>query len=225
VITTQSRSAAVTGMARQLRGLRDESRLDSDEYVELLARAVQDIPYGTPRASFDLPVEVAVDGRAVCSDKSVLLAALLLHEGYDTAVWTLDDYRHVAVGVRGLGQGFQGSGYAYVETTRRAYVGDVPGEFAGTLVGEVRPQLVLLSEGGRRYGADAQTELIVEALAGAERKARALEPYHAWAAAAGGQWQRYYAGMAREQSASSDLARRLLDGSDDRKRVYELLTR
>lgn len=224
LVRSQSRSASVASMAEQLRRIRDSFGLDPDEYVELMACVVQDIPYGTARPSFDLPAQVLTSGRAVCVDKSVLLAALLLLEGYDSGVWTLEAQHHVAVAVRGSGDGFRGSGYVFLETTRRDYVGEVPPDYAAVEPGQPLPQLVVAG-GARPYGADLETAFIVRQLALASSAARALEPYSRYAAQASGKWRACYAGLAREQVAASRLAARLDQAGDDRRRVYALLTR
>ena len=127
-----SRSSTIAQIADQLGRMRAGLGLDDDGYVELIARFVQEIPYGTLDGEVRLPVEVAASGSAVCDDKSVLLAALLVHEGYDTVVWAFDSQAHAAVGVRCLGPGMRGSGYAFIETTAPAYVGQVGGSY-GTL--------------------------------------------------------------------------------------------
>ncbi|HZL06805.1 MAG TPA: hypothetical protein VFE45_15550, partial [Coriobacteriia bacterium] len=99
LILATSRSGAVRAFADELRAIRRQRRLDGDEYLELIARAVQEIPYGIAINEFQLPAEVLASRRGVCSEKSVLLAALLTREGYDTALIILDAEGHVAVGV------------------------------------------------------------------------------------------------------------------------------
>jgi hypothetical protein len=226
LVRTQSRTATVDSLCGQLRAIREQYRLDGDEYLELMARAVQDIPYGTPHATFGLPVQLVADGKAVCSDKSLLLASLLLHEGYDTGVWTLDAERHVAVAVRALGGGFRQSGYAYVETTRRAYVGDVPDDYGNALPGTPAPRLIRAG-GFRAYGADLESAFIVGRLRQAQSRSRALAPYqrYSYSSVASERWRRYYAAMATEHASMTQLARTLSRATDDRARVYELLSR
>ena len=121
----------VSATCDQLRETRDRLGLDSDEYAELIARFAQQIPYGPAQPRFGSPAAVIADGHAVCADKSVLLAALLVHEGYDAAVVAIDANHHAAAAVRGTGPGFLSSGYAYVETTQEFYVGEIPPEGAG----------------------------------------------------------------------------------------------
>jgi hypothetical protein len=209
--------------AAGFRRLKSYLRLDDDEYVELITRAVQSIPYGTPEPEIGLPVEVLVDRRAVCTDKSILLAALLLHEGYDAAIWDFPSQRHVAAGVRGNAGGMRGTGYAFLETTRPSYVNEVGEEYAGIGPTTRPPQLIALG-GMRVYSADAQSTAIADALSRQRDLSRILAPYGELAVAATGKWRGLYAGMARQHEDASQLAAALEALSDDRPAAYELLT-
>ncbi len=66
--------------------------------VEIMATAVQSIPYGRVGAPLRTPLEVVASGSGVCTEKSVLLAALLTHEGYGAGVWSLTGTRTTANG-------------------------------------------------------------------------------------------------------------------------------
>ena len=102
----------VSATCSQLRETRDRLGLDTDQYVELITRFVQQIPYGPVESRFGAPAVVIAEGHAVCSDKSVLLASLLVHEGYDSAVVAIDANHHAAAAIRGVGPGYLRSGYA-----------------------------------------------------------------------------------------------------------------
>ncbi len=103
LVDDQSRGAVVAQLTAGLRRIRRELRLDDDQYVELMAAAVQAQTYGVPRWRIELPAAEVAQGRGVCSDRSVLLASMLMHEGYDTVLWVFYNEHHVAVGVRGSG--------------------------------------------------------------------------------------------------------------------------
>ena len=49
LVHSQARSRFISDLATEFRRLRAEMSLDDDEYVELMARAVQAIPYGEVR--------------------------------------------------------------------------------------------------------------------------------------------------------------------------------
>lgn len=222
LVSTQATSRVVRTVATQLRALRDEMGLDHDEYVELLTCAVQDFSYGTPRSAFELPVQALAARRGVCVDRSLLLAALLVGEGYDAGLWTLSSDNHVAVAVRGVGEGYRGSGYAFVETTRRAYVGEVPERYTSIAEWQSAPRLVVFGR-GRAYGADVQTALIVDERRQAEQAARDLEEYGRYAAAAVGRWRETYAGEARRHLVAASLAAQLGGSVDDRSLAFATL--
>lgn len=223
LVRTQAEGAVVAAVASELRGWRNRLALDDDAYLELISRAVQDIPYGTPRPRVAPPAAFLADGSGVCSERSVLLAALMLHEGYDTAVLIFDSQRHVAVGVRGSGSGFEGSGYALIETTRDSYVGEVGDELAGRSEIIRAPQLVRVG-GTRAYGADLEAQFIVDTLARTRSTQNALAPYRRYAESVAGPWQREFAARARLHEQTTRLAAWLETASDERGKVFRLLT-
>ena len=104
LVRQQSDSRFIHSLAGEFRAIREELGLDGDEYLELMVRAVQAIPYGDVEAEILLPIEVVARTQGVCSEKSMLLASLLLHEGYDTVVWVFETQGHAAVGVASNGR-------------------------------------------------------------------------------------------------------------------------
>jgi len=154
----------VSALAMRLRVLRAQLDLSDDDYVDLMTRAVQAIPYGTLHVSTFMPAVTVAGNSGVCADKSILLAALLAHEGFDTGVWVFPTQGHAAVALRGMGPGLRGSGYSLVETTRLTYVGEVDQTLrAAGPVCEV-PQLITFGGGTKRYTRDVQTEFIADTL-------------------------------------------------------------
>jgi hypothetical protein len=223
LVRTQADGTVVAAVASELRGWRNRLALDDDAYLELIARAVQDIPYGTPRPRVSPPAAFLADGSGVCSERSILLAALLLHEGYDTAVWIFDSQRHVAVGVRGAGSGFDHSGYALVETTRDSYVGEVGDELAGRSELNRAPQLVRVG-GERTYRADLEAQFIVDTMARTRSTRNALAAYRRYAETTVGPWRREFAARALQHEQTTRLAAWLETASDDRAGVFRMLT-
>ena len=143
----------------ELRRIRDYYHLDEDEYLELIVYFVQKCIWydGKKRRQFlantsltaenfnsylfgdaditlaqRFPVETLVEGRGMCLEKSMLLAALLSREGYAAAIFLFRCGLHAAVGVRvpvSYGLGYfahdgEGATYVYIEPTEKAYVGD-----------------------------------------------------------------------------------------------------
>jgi hypothetical protein len=151
LVSAQASTRLVDELADEARVIAARVGLGDDAYAELLARTVQDIPYGRIGAEIDLPAEVVAGGAGVCTEKSVLLAALLLHEGYDTAVLVFDSHEHVAVGVRSNALRFRTLPYAFVETTRPASIGESSPDLRAW--GPVyRPPQTIPVGGTKRYG-------------------------------------------------------------------------
>ncbi len=118
-------------MYENLFGLFDEytreHNLTSDEYIELLTTYVQNIPYKTSGEEIKFPIETVIDDWGDWDDKSILLSGLLDKKGYDAGVFLFKTDDHMAAGVKGGYQTeYEDSGYSIIETTRYAYIGEVP---------------------------------------------------------------------------------------------------
>ncbi len=160
----QEEDPFVSALAVRLRSLRSQHRLSDDDYVDLITRTVQAIPYGTLHRDVFMPAVTVAGDTGVCSDKSVLLASILAHEGYDVGIWVFPTQAHAAVALGGTGPGLRGSGYSLVETTRLTYVGEIDYTLrAAGPVCEV-PQLIRFGSGTKRYTRDLQTEFIADTL-------------------------------------------------------------
>jgi len=223
LVGAQSRSRTVGAIVEELRGHRDQMGLDSDAYLEMIARFVQDIPYGIVDSEVRLPVEMVAQGAGVCDDKSVLLASLLVHEGYDTAIWAFDSQAHAAVGVRCLGPGMLGSGYAFIETTGPAYIGQLGGTLGSYAKWRRSPQMVQVG-GAKRYTSDLESAFVAAALQRAKWSARALEPYLRRAAKAPPAWHAAYRSSADRQIAAAQMALLLERSGGERGELYAMLT-
>lgn len=137
------------GTLREEKSRRD---LDQDQYAELLSVFVQAIPYETQNLSSPrFPVEIYVDGKGDCDDKSLLLAGLLSREDYKTALLYFESERHMAVGVGCEGGGHAGSGYAYIETTNVSLIGVVPDELQGGIQISSPPVVIPIGNGTLVY--------------------------------------------------------------------------
>jgi hypothetical protein len=148
------------------RGIREGSSLDDDEYLELMAVAVQSLPYetdGTLTAP-KFPVETYVDGKGDCDDKTLLLAGLLAREGYPVALFYFQPETHMALGVKGYRCDYRGTGYGYVGTTSVSLVGTDPGPLAGGVNLTSEPLVIPVANGTRLYGRCLETAAIEGAL-------------------------------------------------------------
>lgn len=160
----------------ELRRVRDERGLDSDRYAELLTVYAQSIAYRTDPVDLEpkFPVETAVDGNGDCDDKTLLLAGLLSREGYDVAILLFEPEKHVALGIRADEYDYQGTGYAFTETTAEGFVGMVPDEFANGIKLTSEPRVFTVGTGKIRYTAGDQVRTIVEGRQQAIDQARGL---------------------------------------------------
>ena len=171
--------SAISDVCRQLRAIKDRSHLGPDQYLELIAKYVQSIPYdwavyqaGTGSQRF--PVETLVEGKGLCGDKSVLLADLLSHEGYAASLLDFGPEKHMAVGVLGSGKVYPQTGYLFLETTSPCYVTDVPTEYTGGMKLKSTPQVIQIGTGTLQYGAADQIVRIVHARDTAQKAAETL---------------------------------------------------
>jgi hypothetical protein len=163
-------------LAGAFRTLKEGSPLDDDEYLEMMAVAVQELPYetdGTLTAP-KYPIETYVDGRGDCDDKSLLLAGLLAREGYTVALLYFKPEAHMAVGIKGYRCDYQGSGYGYVATTNLSLVGIATGQLAGGVNLTSVPLVIPVANGTRLYGRCQETAAIEDALERTQAQAASL---------------------------------------------------
>jgi hypothetical protein len=156
------------------REVRDERALDGDRYLELIAAAIQQLPYVSAAGSAaKYPVETWADGSGDCDDKTLLLAGLLAREGYRVALLVFLPESHMALGV-GCPDGydFAGTGYAYLEVTNASMVGIPPDEIRPASA----PLVVPIGNGTTGFGAAAETAAIEAARQAARARVDALSP-------------------------------------------------
>jgi hypothetical protein len=149
----------------ELRAVRDARGLDSDRYAELMTVFAQSVTYRTDPVDLSpkFPVETLVEGDGDCDDKTLLLAGLLAREGYDVAIMLFEPEKHVALGLRTTGPDYEGTGYAYVETTTGGFIGMVPDELADGSTIFSEPRVFRLDGGTIAYTAGDQVAAILSA--------------------------------------------------------------
>lgn len=223
LVNTEARSATVRAITRETRLIRANLNLDQDEYVELLTSFVQSIPYGEISSDVMVPAQVIASGSGVCTEKSVLLGALLRREGYDTVVWIFDSQNHVGLGVASDAMGFRGTRYAFIETTEKRYIGEAAKICWSSGPNARRPQMVSLG-GSRQYRAGAQVAYILQQLDGARSLEHALAPYARYASSAI-RWREHYAQLAGDRDRATRRVAYLEANSHNRPGVFTHLTR
>jgi hypothetical protein len=221
LVCAETEDPVIERLSAAFRRIREARGLDDDRYLEMMVAAVQALPYGEIEREFKLPAEVLTAGSGVCTEKCVLLGALLVHEGYDTVLWVFPTQRHVALGVRSNGARFRGTPYAFIETTDDAFIGQAePGlSSAGPVV---RPPRTIALGGTRAYRAGRQVERILAELASAQRVSTHTARYMRWSVA-DTTYRRRYAERAKEHLVASARAAFILGRTHDRAGVYAML--
>ncbi len=158
------------------REIRVKDSLDDSEYLELMAVAVQSLPYETDgiQTAPKFPIETYVDGKGDCDDKSLLLAGLLAREGYSVSLFYFKPEAHMAVGVKGYGCEYKDTGYGYVATTNLSLVGVFNGQLAGGINLTSVPLVIPVANGTRLYGECGETAAVEDALEKTETRADSL---------------------------------------------------
>jgi len=152
----------LTGEFAQVRARHD---LDSDEYLELMTVFVQSLPYRNQNLSSPkYPIETYRDREGDCDDKSMLLAGLLGHEGYNVSLLYFGPEQHMAVGVACQGEGFHETGYAYIETTRVSLIGNGSGSLDGNITIISNPLVIPVGNGISVYNRCDETRAINDEL-------------------------------------------------------------
>ncbi|HJJ55106.1 MAG TPA: hypothetical protein O0X50_03365 [Methanocorpusculum sp.] len=157
-ISDKAQTPFMLSLLRIFRKIRKEYGFDSDRYMEFLVAYVQGIPYDFEKtASLDtaprFPIETVVDNTGICSDKSILLAALLSTEGYACAILHFGRDQHAAVGIPApVGYDFDKCGYVVIETTAVSYIGGLPISPDGSQ-NLHRPKVIPIGNGTKTYSA------------------------------------------------------------------------
>lgn len=162
-------------LASQFRQIRDNDHLTSDEYIELIATYVQSLTYRTtPDSPAKYPVETVVDGSGDCDDKSLLLAGLLSHEGYNVSLLSFSPESHMALGIASTDALYRDTGYAYLETTNLSYVGIPPTELTNGVVLTSEPLIIPIGDGTMAYTSGSETTYIAAMANTSAQKAEAI---------------------------------------------------
>ena len=107
-----------------------EGRKDYD-LAQLLVAFVQSIPYDHSAKEAKFTMETLYNKTGDCDDKSILLAKLLSHAGYQTCLFIYEEGQHMAVGLKvDENTDAYKDGYIFIETTGNSPIGDIPEKFA-----------------------------------------------------------------------------------------------
>lgn len=165
-----------TDLIGAFRAERTRLALDDDRYLELIATAVQQLPYETaPETASRFPVETWVDQSGDCDDRSLLLAGILAREGYRVALLAFLPEAHMAVGIGcNPAYAYNNTGYAYLESTNISFVGAAPSGVGGGERLASPPLVIPVGTGEKEYGAARETAAIARTVRTARSQADEL---------------------------------------------------
>jgi len=158
MINDAAQDPLYSDLITRFREIRDDQKLSSDEYLELMAAYTQSLTYETtPDNPAKYPIETVVDGTGDCDDKSLLLAGLLSHEGYNVSLLSFSPEAHMALGIGSAEPQFRDTGYTYLETTNLSYVGVLPDDFKDGITLTSEPLVIPVGSGSTGYNSGAET--------------------------------------------------------------------
>jgi hypothetical protein len=176
IVHDRAQDGLYDDMGREFRRIRVEQNLTSDEFLELMTVYSQSFHYLlSPDAAAKFPIETAMDTEGDCDDKSLLLAGLLAHEGYEVALFSFENESHMAVGVGSDTYTYRNTGYAFLETTNYSFIGAPTTKLNSGVELRSNPIVIPIGNGTIRYHSGTETEYLTETEERAEDEATALE--------------------------------------------------
>jgi len=175
----------LTDIARAIRKLGEENRLNENQLVELVATFVQNISYDQTKTKSretglsgqdektTYPYEVLYSQKGVCQDKSYLAYRLLQELGMGVSIFLFPDPRdnHMAVGVQCPSKyANYNSGYCFLETTSTGNkIGTIPSLISNSRVATAQIHIgdVLHDQSESEYQSLGQVE-VLNAISGRE---------------------------------------------------------
>jgi len=108
-----------------------------DDQARIAISMVQQIPYDsdkskqlTENTKVRYPYQVIYENKGICSEKLLLLAALLRKLDFGVVLFHFEPEKHMTIGIRSPAQyAYVNSGYAFVETTSPSIPTDAMGQY------------------------------------------------------------------------------------------------
>jgi hypothetical protein len=177
MITDPAQDDFYRDLTGEFNKIRVRNDLSDDEYLELMAVYVQSLQYEADTDNpAKYPIETAMDGAGDCEDKSLLLAGLLSHEGYQVALFSFGPEDHMAVGVGSDSYLYKNTGYAFVETTVYSYVGVPTTTLAGGVVLRSDPVVIPIGNGTKVYTSGNETSYLEDIVVLTQNRIEEMEP-------------------------------------------------
>ena len=208
----------------RFRMIRSARNLSDDEYLELIAAAVQSIPY---KDGGDLPpkypAELLADNAGDCDDKSILIAGLLAREGYTVVLLRFGPEHHMTVGIGSDANLYRSTGYTYLEGMTPAYVGSPTAHLNIPLNSD--PFVIPVSRGPKLYHSGNETRSISAMLALAKEREAALADRLAQVPESSRDGNMSYFAFGAERERYGMIERYILSHSYDRAGTYAYVVR
>jgi hypothetical protein len=162
-------------LLKELNKVRLLQGLSDDEYLELMTVYVQSLRYESLEQNpAKFPVETVIDGAGDCDDKSLLLAGLLVREGYSVALLSFGPESHMAIGVGSYDYLYKKTGYAFIETTNYSFVGVPTGTLGDNLTLYSDPSIIIINKGEKFYTRGNDTRYIHDNYLKSDKKVKEL---------------------------------------------------
>ena len=131
------------------------------DLAQLLVAFVQSIPYDHYAKEAKFTVETLFNKKGDCDDKSILLAKLLSHAGYQTCLFIYEEGQHMAVGLKvDENTDAYKDGYIYIEATGNNPIGNIPEKFADNVdIRNEEPKIIEVDIANSSHGISGYDEL------------------------------------------------------------------
>lgn len=149
IVSEQTGRPYLRDLAATIASMTDEP----DDRARIAVSLVQHLDYDDARAAgtyygVRYPYETLFLEQGVCSDKSVLLAALLRELGFGVVLLRFDAESHMAVGLRcPAGYDYRGTEYAFVESAGTKIMTDAEGDYVGVGRLTSMPEVIPVADG------------------------------------------------------------------------------
>lgn len=103
---------------------------NKDSQARIAISLVQNIPYHNNNKNIiEYPYSVLYMNYGVCSDKSILLAYILIELDYNIAIFDFPVDEHMSVGIKSTEYFYDDTGYAFIESTAPSIITNSNGDY------------------------------------------------------------------------------------------------
>lgn len=222
MVSDPSQEQIYRDLLGQFRAIRSARNLNDDEYLELIAAAIQSIPYkdgGNDPPKY--PAELLAENRGDCDDKSILIAGLLARENYTVVLFKFGPESHMTAGIGSDAFHYKSTRYTYLEGMTPAYTG-IPTIHLNIPL-DSDPLVIPVSTGTKIYHSGSETQYIAAALARAKEREAVLAGRLAGVPEPARGSNMTYAALAEEREHYEMISRYIMSHPSDRPGTYAYL--